>query len=1066
MKRLVLALFLSLSFAYAQSVTGTIVGTVRDATGIIGNARISVTNQDTGIVTRSSTNQTGDYSVPNLPAGMYRVQAEYDGYQKAQVNDVRLLLNQTVRTDIELRPGDTQQMINVTADAPVVQSETSSVASVIDTQAISSLPVNGRTLDTFILTAAGNTGDSASNPRIGGSQYWGGTNFTVDGVSANDLGNGGGAYSMRTSLATQPSLETISEFKVESNAAKAEYSGSVAVSIITKSGTNEFHGSLFEYNRNAKLAANQFFSNSGGRPKAPYNRNEFGVAGGGPVIRNKTFFYGSYEGSRIRQATTGTFNLPTAAQRTGNFTGFAAVKDPTTGLAFPNNIIPTSRIDSRAAALLGYVPGTNRAGTQATGIGQNYVENVPNRMDVNRYSARVDHHFNDANILTASLNYSKGDPYFVSQNSPSAYGNYADAGYLTKSAGLTYTRVLSASMTNELRASYYALTSTRLGQNTDFNPATLFPGLFTPLPMGGLPTMQVTGYTNIGDLGGSDPNPQITKQIGDTLSWIRGAHTIKAGVDVSISTVSTNPSARASQLGTFRFNGRYTGNAFSDFLLGVPYSVTRAAPSAANVISQNRYGFFLQDDWKVSSRLTLNYGMRYELQTNPDERAGSWSNFDYASRRLVVRSVDGQLPSATRNEILSQYPYVKSEDLGWGSDLLLPDHKNFAPRIGLAYRPFANNKTVIRSGYGIFYNMIPVYQGIYQLGTSNPPFTLAQAYAGGVSKPTITLADPFSVSPAVTANPVIYAVNRQIRNPYSQQWNLTIEQELPWQIGMRTSYIGNRGSRVLFVNYDMNQPVTQQSGNIQTLRPYQPYANIYAMMPTGNATTHQLQVEGTRRLKNGIFFQTSLSWTKSLSEVGTTGTPQNPYDASADRGYADGVRPVVFYLTGSYDLPFGKGQRFSSGSTVLNKMMEGWRISPILQLKSGSPFSVTFTPTLSGWYATRANVANSNVYPSNKTIDQWFNPAAFSVPDAFTFGNSARNLLFGPGVTSLDLSIAKTTSIREKMNLQFRGDFFNLPNTPSFGNPATDITIPSTVGRITSTTVDARTIQFGLKLLF
>ena len=458
--------------------------------------------------------------------------------------------------------------------------------------------------------------------------------------------------------------------------------------------------------------------------------------------------------------------------------------------------------------------------------------------------------------------------------------------------------------------------------------------------------------------------------------------------------------------------------------------------------------------------------MRYELQTQLSERADSWTNVDLATGKLVIRSNGGNYPSTANQTLLGTYPSVKSEDYGWGGDLTLPDHRNWAPRAGFAFRPFRDNKTVIRGGYGIFFYLIPVYQGIYQLGISNPPFRLAQSFSGGATTPTISLANPFSVTPAVSANPTLYAVNRQIRNPYSQQWNLTIERQLPAEIGLRLSYIGNKVSRSSYVSYNVNQPVKQGAGELQANRPFQPWADIYAMMQTGNAITNQLQAQVTRRFSSGFFFDSSFTWNRSLDNVPQTGTPQDPYNARADRGNADGIRRFVSYTTVSYELPFGKGKHFNVTLPVVSTVVSGWRLSSITQLRSGSPFSVGFSPALSVWYATRANVASSDFYPANETISNWFNASAFSTPANYTFGNSSRNLLWGPGQKIFDLSVAKTTAITERIKTEFRADFFNMPNTPSFANPASNITVPSTMGVITGTTVDARTIQLGMRVSF
>jgi len=419
----------------------------------------------------------------------------------------------------------------------VLNTENASVATLVDTHAVSTLPVNGRTIDRFILIAPGNTSDSSSNPKLGGSLHWGGNFFTIDGVAVNDTGNGGASYSYQTNLTTLPSIDTIQEFKIEFNNVKAENEGSVAVSIITKSGTNQFHGSLFEFNRNATLTAKNFFATS--QPKPPYVRNEFGGTVGGPIIRNKTFFFGSYEGLRQRSSTTNTFRYATPSMRNGDYNGVAALRDPLNGGSpFPNNTIPTNRLDSRAQALLQYVPLPNLPGT-----GPNYVDNIRNVIDVNRYSARIDHNFNTRHTIGGILTYSKGSPYFVYNGGPNQFGNFSDGGYITKSAALNHNWTVTPTAINELRVAYFSHASIRVGQNTDYNPQTLFPALYGPLPLGGLPTMSFNGtYGNIYDSGGSARAPEITRQITDNFSFIRGNHTLKAGIDFANSRIATNPS--------------------------------------------------------------------------------------------------------------------------------------------------------------------------------------------------------------------------------------------------------------------------------------------------------------------------------------------------------------------------------------------------------------------------------------------------------------------------------------------------------------------------------------------
>jgi hypothetical protein len=1055
MLRFVCLAFLAIYSLLAQSTTGTLTGTVRDVTGaVIAGAELRIINVGTGTALTTKTNGEGDYVVPNLPPATYQIHAEMPGFRSVEVKQIRLLTSQTIRTDISLEPGALEQSINVEATLPVVNSESSSLANNVDTHAVVSLPLNGRTLDRLILITPGNTSDSPSNPKLAGSLHWGGNYFTIDGSAFNDLGNGGAAYSYQTALSTTPSIDTIQEYKIETNNAKAENEGSAAISIITKSGTNDLHFTLFEFNRNRALAAKQFFAT--GQPKPAYNRNEFGATAGGPIIKNKAFIFGSYEGMRQRTASTPFLSLGTAAMRRGDFSGLGAIRDPLSDAPFANNQIPASRLNPQAQKLLEFVPLPNSPGSGPAGTGPNYVTSVGNIIDVNRYSIKADHNFNSNNSINAVLTYSKGSPYFVALGTPANYGNFGDGGYITKGGSLGYNQTISPTILNEARYSYFNHASIRIGQNTDFNPATIFPTLYQPLPIGGLPNVSMTGFAGIGDSGGSARAPQITQQLTDNLSILSGAHTFKTGFDIGFGRISTNPGAGGSSFGSFSFNGRYTGNAFADFVLGNPVSANRTTPFLPNLLYNTRYGMYAQDDWKVSSKLTLNLGVRYSLQTQTQERDGSFSNFDFASGQFVVRTEGGQLPRLAIPRLLQTYPYVESEKIGWGSDVILADHNNLAPRFGFAYRPFNDNRTVIRGGYGIFYNIIPVYIGIRQISLNNVPFVLAETFeAAAGNVPSLSLANPFPGSGTLSPNPSITAVNRQIRNTYAQQFNFTIERELAAGTGLRVSYVGNKGTRVPWYTYNRNLPIVQKAGTIQSNRPYQPWADIPTLDTNGSSITHQLQVEAIRRYAQGLFVQASYTWNKTLDNVPIVGGPQNPYNAALDRGNGDSIRPHVFYLSATYDLPVFK-----------NSILGGWQLASIVQLRAGVPFSVAFTPTQAGWYANRADVVSPDLYPENRGIENWFNPAAFATPAPFTFGNSARNMLFGPGQQVVDLSVLKDTKIAERYTVQFRAEAFNFSNTPSFGNPSANISVPATVGKIRGTTVSARAIQFGLKLIY
>jgi carboxypeptidase family protein len=1068
--------------ALAQNITGTIVGTVKDSSGaVMPGVKVTLTNIGTNQEVLVQTDASGDFVAPNLAPGTYKLKTEASGFKLNLVEGVRLLANRSVRIDVTLEPGEITQQIEVAASAPVVNSESATIGNVLESQIITTLPLNGRTLDRLIRISAGVTSDSASNPRVAGSSYWGGIQFNVDGVTYNDSGNGGGAYSYRNGLSTLPSIDTVSEFKIDSNNQKAEFEGSASVTIVSKTGTNDFHGSIFEFNRNKALAAKNAAATS--LPNPPFNRNEFGFTIGGPIFREKTFFYGSYEGLRERFSRTNTLSVGTPAMRNGDFSGLPTIVDPLTGQPFANNRIPDSRIDPRAKALLGFVPLPNLPGAGPAGTLNNFVTTVGNISDINRYGARVDHKFSSKDSLWGSFNYSKGSPYFVAQNFPTTYGQWEDGGYQTESLNVTHTHVFTPRTLNELRYGGFYHGSVRRGMNTDFNPQKLFPDLYGPLPLGGLPRIDITSHVQLGDYGGSERGKQFTNQIIDNLTLVRGPHTFKTGFDVANYRVSSPPGAfglltgvaQEAAFGRFTFSGRYTNNnpavaaqpahAYADFLLGYAGFTYRSTPSAVNLFYQTRYSAYAQDDWQVSSKLTLTFGLRYMVQTSWKERDKAQANLDFATGKLIIPG--DKLPPQASPRLAAAYPIVTSAQAGLPDQVLETDKDNFAPRFGFAFRPFGNNKTVLRGGAGFFYNTLPVYIGFRQMGFSNPPFLLAETFeASPGSQPSLTFAQPFPGAGAISPNPSITAVEKNIKNSLSQQWNLTVERELLANFGIRVSYVGNKTSHLPWYNRSINVPERQVPGALQPVRPYQPWSDILLLAGGGDSTIHQLQLEAVKRFSQGLSFQAEYSWNRSLDNVPIVGGPQNPYDNRADRGNSDQIRRHIFTVAYSYDLPFGPGKPYANRTGIVGKLVGGWQLSGITYLRTGQPFSVSFNATLPGWFSSRANlVSDPKLSRSERSITKWFDPAAFAVPAPFTYGNSGRNLLFAPGDIVFDTSILKDTKINERWRVQFRAEFFNMPNHPNLGGPGANISVPSTVGRIFGFG-DPRQIQFGLKVLF
>jgi hypothetical protein len=1066
--------------AWAQNIAGTITGTIQDISGgaIVG-ATVVVTNEATGIEFRTQTNEAGIYVAPNLAPGSYMVAAEFAGFRRNVARGVRLLANRTVRVDLALEPGTVTEAIEVQASAPVVNSESATIGNIIESSVITALPLNGRSLDRLVRISAGVTTDSASNPRVAGSAYWGGIQFNVDGASFNDVGNGGGVYSYRHGLVTTPSVDSISEFKIDSNNQKAEFEGAVSALVVTKSGTNDFHGSLLWFNRNKAYAARNFFATH--LPNPPFNRNEFGYAVDGPIVRNRTFFHHSYEGLRERTSPTYTLSVATAAMREGDFAGLPTIVDPLNQQPFPNNRVPAARIDSRAKALLDWVPLPNAAGTGPAGTLNNYIFNSSNVGDVNRYFVRLDHRFTDQDAIWVNFSSSKGFPYWIATASPARYGSWQQW-FLVQSASATYLNNFSPTTLNEFRFAFLRSIVGVEGMNREFDPRSLFPDLYPPT-YGGLPHINISSHVSIGDYGGGPRVPMLTPQYINNTTLVRGKHTVKMGFDFANNRVARHPFmagrfsglANNAALGRFDFNGRFTNDdlaraaqpahAFADFLLGYPNFVYRSTSSPPLLWYSTRYSVYIQDDFQVSPLLTLSYGLRYMVQTPWKERDRAGSNFDFASSRLFIAA--DRLPPQAQARLMQAYPIVLARDAGLPQNLLETDKNNWGPRFGFALRPFRDSRTVIRGGFGVYFNFLPVWIGFNQMGFNNPPFLLAESFESAAGRtPSLTLARPFPGAGAISPNPSLTAVDRNIRNSESYQWNFTLERELRPNLGVRASYVGNKSTHLPWYNYEMNLPKMQQAGVLQAQRPFQPWSNVLVLAGGGDSNLHQLQLEAIQRYRGGLTFQLEYSWNRSLDNVPIVGGPQNPWNARADRGNSDQVRRHIFTAAYTYDLPFGPGKRFLNVGGAAGQIVGGWQIAGITYLRTGPPFSVSFNATLPGWLGGRADLLRDPKLPrSERSINRWFDASAFAVPAPYTWGNSARNLLFAPGDIVFDVSVLKDIRLSERLKAQFRGEFFNLPNHANFGGPAANISVPATVGRITSAGAP-RQIQFGLKLLF
>ena len=1041
-------LLLATAVASAQSTLGTIVGRVIDPSGAgVPTVTVTLRNEQTNVASSQHAGGSGDYVFSDIKPGLYQLTFAAHGFASYAVDHLRLEVNQTARQDVTLQMGAVASSVQVTAERTLVQTDTSSVGSVIESTQVQRMPLNGRTNMFGLLALSPGVQSPGTNPRIGGSS-WTGVQATMDGSLNMEMENS------RLSNA-DPSLESLGEFRVIDSTGSAEYGGGTAQVIAsTKSGTNEFHGSLFEYNRNRVTAAKNFFATA--LPKAPYNRNEFGGSLGGPIKRDKLFFFGSYEALTFRSSTTNLTAQPTTALLNGDFTGLGVIKDPYSQQPFPGNKIPDSQISSVAKALSPYFSAPNLATTAPAGLGTNYVTNLSAQQHNYRYEGRVDYAFNSTNLLFARYFYT--DTYNYAPGSTEKFGGDQQP-LFNQNFVVNYTRTISPNLVNVAIFGLQRETDQFLSQNYKLDPGSLVPGI-TPYPgLGGLPTVTITGFTGLSDsLGSGDTIPNY--HFSDTLTWTKGKHTIKAGMSF-LRYQFLSYGNQSPQYGALSYTGQYTGNAFADFLLG--YLAGTSKPlGPSNIEARNyRYGFFLQDDWRLTNKLTMNVGLRYDLPTLYQNSRGDMVNWYQKLNALVV--LKGQLDPAA-------YPYlpiVSGQSVGLNTgNYVANDLTQFAPRFGLAYRPLSSNRLVLRGGYGIYYDPLPWQYGSYILGT-NPPFAGTISYEPSSNTvPTLLSSNAFPSGSAASPSGVgIVAQDPNSRYPLTHQWNGTVETQLSSDTVFRATYLGSEREHANMIN-PINTPLAAP-GAVQSRRPYQPFGAIALHTNGQTANTQQLQLSLLRRYASGLSLQVEYSLTKALDSSATdSGQPSVPNNWRLDRGNDSLIRTHYMVANYVYELPFGPGKRYLSSLHGLpNLLLGGWQTSGIVTAASGLPYSVTFSSNVLGWPSGRADIVGDPGVQS-PGVNGWFNPQAYALPATFAYGTSAPNSLWGPGLVTWDMGAFKNFRFFERWNLQFRSEFFNTLNHPSFSNPQSNISVPTQVGKILSTSTGARVVQFALRLEF
>jgi hypothetical protein len=1089
-------MFLGCPAALSQHITGSIVGVVTDSTqGAIPGAQISVKSAETGSRLQVVTDSSGTYTVPDLPPGRYEVTAVKSGFQTKTVSNIDLMASTAVRINVVLNVGGTQQTLTVQGEAPLVHTESGTVDDDVSARQMMDLPFTTQGIDQVMSLAPG-VQSAGNNPRISGNTYWGSANFTLNGVSVNSALNGGSSYTYSLGLINLGFLDTMQELKVASSSMSAEYRGAASVTLVTKQGTNGFHGGASEYLQNRDLSADTFLLNLQGSPRPKFNRNQFTAYLGGPIRSNKLFFFVHYGVLRQRSAQTVQLTLPSAAMRQGDFSALCPVYNangvctssqgtqlynPFTGQAFANNRIPGSMITPQAQRLLSFLPALTRPG--ALGLpfeAPNYVGTSPQIVDINNVNARIDYNLSAADRVYGVFTRSISDPWRQPLGStPATYGNGGNYGVRTNSIAASETHLFNPTTVNEFRASWFVWAPIRRGQNTDFTTADLFPQLtqISAVEDGGLPATTMTGYAGMftDPVGRNAYTPVYNIQYTDSITHVTRGHTLKAGADVNGAKIYQRRQGEPG-LPTFSFNGQWTGNkgwpgmpqsqgnAFADFLIGTA-NTSSAATQATDIITYSRdLEFYIQDTWQASPGLTLIFGVRYMYQSPWVTRDNIASFFDFSRNKLAVPASAANLivPPFANPGLLSLLPSETTLQGGFSNTFFQADTNNIGPRFGFAYRPFASGTTVVRGGFGIYYDQYP---GVFGPGgdASNPPWgkatvNFSTALTGNPAAPflpDLTFANPFpgGLRSGPNLHPTIVAIQRNYVNPDVKEWNFTLERQFDQNWMVRASYVGNQGHHLPFYAFDVNVPSVQQRNiTLQNQRPYQPWASVNYNGTGGSAITHQLQASLQKRFSSGFLIDMEYSYTRDLDNVDNAGGPQDPNNLRVNYGNAQSTVRHLMVANYVYELPFGRGKPFwNHAGGAIEAIIGGWTISGITTYRSGTPFSVTFSVPSNyvGWLGGRADtVAGASLYTGLShshnvaTGVPWFDPAAFAPPQPWTWGDASRNMLFGPGFENWDISLARELRIRERKRVQIRTDWLDAFNHFNPGNPSA--TIPDT----------------------
>jgi carboxypeptidase family protein/TonB-dependent receptor-like protein len=1068
----------------AQSTTGTLLGTVVDSGGgVLAGATVTATQRDTGLSRTGTTDTSGAYSFAYMPLGRYDIKVEKEGFKAKVVGPVMLVVDQRLRSDVVLELGTVQEMVEVSGAATLIQTDQPDVNQIVQEKEIKALPLNGR--DFFSLLLLSNGVQDTSNDQGGATTN---VTFSVNGMrpEANSVTlDGVQMASVRESdVDLRPNVDAISEFKVLTSVPSAEYGHTAGgvISIQTKSGTNAFHGSAFEFHRNDALNAANYFRNPVNPEKAPLKQNQFGFTLGGPLRKDRTFFFVDYQGQTVRKVTEAFAQVPEEPFRRGDFSSLlpgTVIYDPATGgnQPFPNNVIPRDRWDPFGWTLLNMVDLPNLPADYPLG---NYFVRQQHRVDGHEGGFRIDHVISQADrvFLRFRMNNSRlftsdamsradgplpGLALGVNDDSRGIVqgGIHDDRNY---NGVLSHIHLFGSRLVNEARIGFhrYELDVESNAHGRNLAESSGLRGVNRDVLSSGLPMLYLDGYYT--NFGGDDWKPLYFRdtfwQFNDTLTYTTGPHTLKFGAEYrrrrEDNYFAVFP-AGAFYVGSYATSYQlswWQGHELASLLLGRPSFGYLGRRFGSPVIEDRQYAAFVQDDWKVTDKLTMNLGLRYDYNTPFFSPSDELSMFDVDQRKILVAGQDG----------VSRY-------------IVNPDRNNFAPRIGLVYQ--ANQKTTVRTGFGVFYTPETAKRDDLR---HNPPF-----YRQATWYDEWQFSDP---APPPLAEPGVYPsgydttnVDRNLKTGYSMQYLLALQRELPGGVLFEAAYVGSQAHGLPFV-VNVNQ--AQANG---TPAPFDGLGQVRLIRAIGDSDYHSGQFKLEKRFSEGVFVLASYTWSNSIDTVSSalfssevTGGVQNIFDVRQNRGPSDWDVPHRFSLAYVYDLPYGKGRRFGAdGRGLLSALLGNWQMSGLFMARSGTPGTVTVGGTIPGGNA-RPNLLHDPTLPSSeRSPDRWFDTTAFVAnyaPDGRTLlaGNAGRNIIRGPGYVNFDLGVVKFIPIKNDVRLQLRAEVFNLTNTPHFAMPVLNMS-DKAFGKIThtrnstnfgssATSFANRMIQLAVKLEF